>query len=205
MNLQSGPESASKNKALLPALERLGLPLFLFGAVFLVLTIGMIKLLSPDRFPVHIGGKVLRLTDLAAEQVRLKDEFNALTQTRQELIASQDLAPVLKQVHDRKAEMLPIGSVLLQVETLRSSFATSSIDPIALPGIQYDGAGKTLTLTGFVTDPAGGSNHILASFVDGLRSLPRISSVTEPEYVQVTSEAGLRTPFTLTLRFSDAS
>jgi len=188
---------------LLFAIADLGVPIFLFGAVFLVLTIGVTKLLSPDRFPVHIAEKVIRLSDLSAEEARLHAEHDALTVERAELLKSQDTAPVLSMVTARRNALFPIGSVLLSIEALRTSFRTTNLDPITLPTIEYDGAEQTLTLGGFVTDTTGGSNHILSNFVDGLRTLPTITSVSEPEYTQDTSELGVpRTPFILTLHFS---
>jgi hypothetical protein len=191
--------------ALVPALERVGPSILLFGGVFLTLTLLITGFLQPDRFPVHVGGKVIRLSDLAEEEKRLQDEHNALTLRRDELLQSQNTAPVLSQVYERRASMLPIGAVLLHVESLRASFRTSRIDPIAIPGVVFDGAAGTLVLTGMVTDATGGSNHILASFVDGLRALPALSSVSEPEYIQEQTLNGLRTPFTITIRFTDAA
>lgn len=200
-----GPDETppTMRTALLPALRDLGMPVFLFGVVFLGLTIGMTALLSPDRFPVHVAGKVIRLADLAAEEDRLHTEQNELTLRRQELIASQDAAPVLQAVMERKAEIFPVGSVLLGVEAARLSLRTNNLDPISLPRVEYRSDTHLLTLGGAVTDPTGGSNHLLSAFVDLLRELPLVTSVSEPEYTQELSETGVpRTPFTLTLRLS---
>ncbi|MEQ1849598.1 MAG: hypothetical protein ABL890_03345 [Candidatus Peribacteraceae bacterium] len=205
--MTSLPEAAvAPTKAgFLPVLERLGLPTFLFGIVFLLLTTGVTFLLTPDRFPVHVGGKVIRLADLAAEEQRLQDELDQLNQNREELVKSQDNAPILSQVYARRAEMLPIGTTLLSVESLRSSFRTTTIDPIAIPGVTFDSVTRSLVLRGRVTDPTGGSNHILASFVDGLRTLTTVSTVSEPEYIQEQTPEGMSTPFTITIRFADAT
>lgn len=204
----ASPESAPKSSitaTLLPAVADLGVPVFVFGVVFLLLTLGVTALLSPDRFPIKAGSSVIRLSELSAEHTRLVAEQETLTQEREELLKSQDEAPVLSQVSERQKEIFPIGSVLLSVEELRSSFATPNFDPISLPTIDYSADLKTLTLGGLVTDPTGGSSHLLSSFVDGLRSLPNVASVSEPEYIQQTNDQGMpTTPFTLTLRFTDA-
>jgi hypothetical protein len=55
---------------------------------------------------------------------------------------------------------------------------------------------------GEVRDPQGRSVQLLGSFVDGLRGIPLIQSVTEPEYrSDPVPSGGTVSPFTLSLIF----
>jgi len=185
------------------AVRDLGLPVFLFGVVFLLLTLGVTAVLSPDRFPVRTAGSVVRLSELTGEHSRLTAEKQTLEEERDTLLQSQDDAPVLQLVRERRDAMIPVGSVLLGVEAARASFVVRDIDPITLPVVSYDGSTHVLTLGGTVRDPAGGSSHLLSMFVDQLRALPFVTSVSEPEYIQRENPDGIpETPFTLTLRLS---
>lgn len=186
---------------LVPAIARLGLPVGIFGATFFLIALSLTMLFSPDRFPVRVGDKTVRLHELESEEKGLQNKKAELTEERRRILADSD-APVLHQVERLRSEMSPVGSAMLSVEDVRRSFRSPSADPISLPGVFFDGTANALVLDGEIRDTGGRSMQLLATFVDELRAIPDFVSVSEPEY---TSEplpgGGSLSKFTLTLRF----
>lgn len=193
--------------ALTLAISRLGLPLSIFGVALLLLTLALRLLLSPDRFPVRIGDKVVRLSELTQEEARLRAKHAELLRTRAVLFDEKS-APILLRTEKLRASALPLGPTLLRIDDLRRSFNSLGREPLSLPRIEFDRTTATLTLEGEMRDSGGRSIPLLASFVDALRKIPLLSSVSEPEYTHATDIQGLTyAPFTLHLRFhpSDGS
>lgn len=187
---------------LVPALARLGVSVGVFGGAFFLIALVLTMLFSPDRFPVHVGDKTVRLHELEAEEKDLIATKANLMSERQKILADSD-APVLHQVEKLRALTSPIGSALLGVEDVRQRFRTVSSDPISLPGISFDGQVNVLKLSGDVRDAGGRSMQILASFVDELRTLPFFESVSEPEYkAEPLQGGGTLSRFSITLRFA---
>ncbi|MDD5055156.1 MAG: hypothetical protein PHZ00_02710, partial [Candidatus Peribacteraceae bacterium] len=178
-----------------PALSRLGLSFFVFGAVFLGLMIGVTALVSPDRFPVHLRDRTVRLADLTAEQEKLTQEHATLLAARATL-EERVQAPVLRQVQSLRHGADPLGAALLAIDDVRTGLDAA----ISLPQVSFVAAAGTLKLGGEVRDPQGRSVQLLASFVDGLRALPLVASVTEPEYrVDPIPSGGTASPFILSI------
>ncbi len=190
--------------SVLKTVERLGVSVAIFGAVFLVIALAITMVVSPDRFPVRLGDSIVRLSELQAEEVKLKRMKGDLLEERQKLLQDSNV-PVLHQVEKLRQDILPVGSVMLAIEDVRKSFKVGTSDPIALPDIQFQSDTGKLVLTGLVRERSGQSLQILASFVDGLRRIPLLESVTEPEYIQNTEDEWYVSPFTITLTLHHAS
>lgn len=207
----SASASASEPEVLLPAVARLGVPVLLFGTVFLLLSFALTFLVSPDRFPVRMGDKVVRLSDLQTEEYSLKTRQAELLDERAKNLKDAD-APVLTQVTKLRSEFDAVGPLLLEVEKTRKSFAVGDNDPIRMPKVEYDAPTHRLTLGGDVTDPSGRSVSILSSFVDALRKLPMLqtdsgrTAVSDPsEYVQSSaSGGGTVSPFSIVITLPHA-
>lgn len=188
---------ASMVPVLLPAMARLGVPVLVFGACFLILVWAVTFLTSPDRFPVHTGDAIVRLQDLESRVQLLKSQKATLEKTRQQLQTTEK-APVLTQVASLSQATVPLGDVLLSIEEARSSLSHAPNALITLPRMEY--ADGTLTLGGDVRDASGRSMQILAEFVDSLRMVLAVVSVSEPEYVtRPRAEGGSISPFILIL------
>lgn len=173
--------------------------MLIFGAVFCLMSVALTYVVSPDRFPVKVGENTVRLKDLEDEERRLKAAYAELTEARARLLQSAD-APVLRQVETLRSMVVPIGSVLLGIEDVRRGFRIADADPVALSTVRYDGERRSVAIGGDVRDTAGRSMQILASFVDGLRSLPSVASVSEPEYrATPLTGGGTSSPFAVTL------
>lgn len=184
---------------LLPALSRLGVPVFIFGAVFLVLAFVLTILVSPDRFPVRVGDKIVRLSELQAEESELKRRQGDLLAVREKLLANSD-APVLRQAQLIRGGFNDPGAVLLELERVRKSFTVGDNDPVSLPRIEFDAEKNMFLLGGSVTDPNRRSIQILAAFVDALRRIPGLERVSEPDYAETDGPGGSSvTPFAITL------
>lgn len=195
------PSNASKgdtSPVLLPAIAKLGLPMLIFGVVFIILAWVLTMLVSPDRFPVRVGESIVRLADLQSEERRLKSKQAELLDERKEILENTD-APVLRQVEQRRAGTISIGGILQAVNDTRATFKLGASDPIAIPGVYFDLSHRKLTISGTVTDPGNRSIQILASFVDGLRKIPGVAAVSEPEYAAQESVA----PFSITLTLNN--
>jgi hypothetical protein len=193
------PKTAPQTDAavLLPALSKLGVPVGIFGAAFFVIAVVITLLFSPDRFPVRAGDKTVRLYDLESEERALKSRKAELLETRQKILGSSE-ATILRQVEKLRADITPVGTVLLGIETVRASFKAAGNDPISIPQVNFDGT--HLTIGGEVRDSSGRSMQVLASFVDELRALGAVTSVSEPEYKTNTLPDGTTvSPFTITL------
>lgn len=186
---------------LLPAVARLGVPVGIFGGAFFVIAVILTMLFSPDRFPVRVGDKTVRLHELEAEEKTLIVTKADLMEERKKILADSD-APVLHQVEKLRALTSPVGSALLSIEDVRRSFRIGNADPISLPGIAFSGETNAITLSGDVRDAGGRSMQILASFVDELRAIEAFESVSEPEYKSdPLPDGGTSSHFSLTLRF----
>lgn len=182
--------SPSESKSvLLPAFARLGVPVFVFGAVFCASMTLMRVLLTPDRFPVRTGESVVRLKDLAEERQSLKDKHARLLQERTDL-ETKTPTPVLQQIGTIVRVRPEIGAALGQIETSRRSFAIAGADPVTITVLSVRGAESAVTLTGEVRDRGDRSIQILAAFVDALRKSGRFAGVSEPEYIQSNPEGG---------------
>ncbi len=189
---------------LLSAIGKLGLSVALFGGVFLASTVFVTLIVTPDRFPVHIGGTIVRLKDLEAEQKALL-LAKANLQTRRSPVTGSK-APVLHQVQRIAETLAPVGQAMIAVDDVRASFKAGASDPISFPSVIVSGSGSKIFLGGQVRDTGGRSTQILAAFVDGLRSIPLVQSVSEPEYVQQNAAEGATvSPFSLTLTLKHAA
>ncbi len=207
MNGKNPTHSASpapSDGILLPAIERLGLPVFLFGVIFLLATLALTIILTPDRFPVRLGDRVVRLTDLESEQRSLLSQKADLEAAPSPIAESR--APVLHQLKALRSTIAPTGVAMLLVENARRSFTTVLADPIVFSSFSVGGSGSHIRLSGDVTDDGGRSMQILASFVDGLRAIPVVDTVTEPEYSQRKNDEGHTvSPFIITLTLKRAT
>lgn len=183
------PANSAGQHILLPAVARIGVSMLIFGTLFLILSFGLTYLVSPDRFPVHVGDSIVRLSALQQEELALQKRHAALLDERAALLQNSD-APVLIQVAALRTSIDDIGALLLEVDGVRRIFQTDSSDPISIPEVTYDGDTHVLTLGGTVTDPSGRSVSILSRFVDALRDIPRLQSTEKqrvsdpPSYTQ---------------------
>lgn len=191
-------------QVLLGVMERLGLPVFLFGFLFLILTTALTFVLTPDRFPVRIGDRVVRLIDLKDEQKKLLSEKANLT--AKEIAVPDSRAPVLRQLALLKPRVTSVGTVLLAIDDVRLRFKTDTVDPVSLPQITVNGSGTVITLGGVVKDSGASTMRTLASFVDGLRSIPSVLSVSEPEYTEKKDTDGVSlSPFSIVITLPHAA
>ena len=213
MQPESTPKShgdAPLRSVLLPAFERLGFPILLFGIVFFFVTLLVTLVLTPDRFPVRIGDRVVRLIDLEQEQKKLLVEKVDLEGKRDSSIDTR--APVLHQLGVLRSRIVPVGTVLLAIDDVRLRFKTARVDPISLPQISVSpsspssASGVTIKIGGEVRDGGGKTMQTLASFVDGLRAIPSVLSVSEPEYAEKTDPDGTTvSPFSISLTLIHAA
>ena len=200
MHPESTPKShedAATKRAFLPAFERLALPALIFGLLFFMATFGITMLLTPDRFPVRIGDRVVRLIDLETEQRALLVEKVELETNHDVSLDSR--APVLRQLAMLKPRVTPVGAALLAIDDVRLRFRTPTVDPISLPRV-FVASGTVIRIGGEVRDMGGSTMRTLASFVDGLRTIPFVLSVSEPEYSERKDADGTTvSPFVITL------
>lgn len=202
--------SPQQEKLVLTALSRLGIPVLIFGVLFFALSMALTYLVSPDRFPVRVGDRVVRLSQLEAEERDLEQKKVKLLEAREELLRNSD-ATVLTQVEKLRAEGDDVGRILLKINAVRRTFITGDIDPIRIPLIEYDHDTHVLTIGGEVTDPASRSVSILSRFVDALREIPDLAStekqtVSDPEeYAQKDlPDGGSVSPFTIRITLQHA-
>ncbi len=171
---------------LLAAMHRLGLSFSLFGSAFMLLMIGLQFLVTPDRFPVRIGQKVVRLSQLLSERASIQTVQAQLLSKREVAEASVPI-PITQKVRDLKKAALPIGRTVASVERVVEHIRQSSTS-IHIESLAYDGKG--LMLSGTIRDADARSIQVLASFVDALRLRSEIAAVSEPEYQQTASPDG---------------
>ncbi len=191
--------STKQTPAAFAAIDRMAVPVFVFGVVFAGAMMGLTYLTSPDRFPVRIGDKVVKLQDLADEEMALKSSEEKLMAARKEL-DEQVPTPVLRQISELRQRNADVGHAMQAVDEIRKSFALTGDSPVVIHRTWYSRAEGRLAIAGEVRDPAGRSMHILASFVDNLRSADSFASVSEPEYVQSETADGLVvSPFAISL------
>lgn len=183
---------------ILSAMHRLGLPLTIFGAIFCLLMVVVMVLLSPDRFPVTIGGDTVRIGTLLAQENALLTKESMLMKQHQQ-IQSVTPTPVLHQLTALTSVPSSIGPVLLAIEAARASFASANTpSPIRIESMTADTKGA-VHISGRAVDSDGRSMQILASFVDALRSDRRISAVSEPEYQTLADGTTHYSPYALTI------
>lgn len=187
-----------------PALERLGMPMLLFGATFLILVIGSAFLVTPERFPVRTGGTVIRIGDLTTERDQLLLEQGSLLQKRRE-ISLWTLTPVLHALKEASTQRTHLGSALLAIKDVQEEWGKEhDAQSLTLSFDRYDQG--VLEIQGAITHAHEDTMQSLASLVDMLRVLPDIRSVTEPEYIMETLKDGSkRTPFSLRITLAHAT
>jgi hypothetical protein len=188
-------------RVLLPAIEKLGLPVFLFGVVFVLGTLLLRVLITPDRFPVRIGDRVVPVGELEQTEKTLMIRQAELQDTRAKL-DQESRSPILHEVAKIRNDILPVGSVLLSVDQVRRSFGSDTTDPISLPGVEMSGGDGKIMISGEVRDLNGRSRDILTRFIDGLRAAGL--TVSEPEYLQNTAPDGSSvSPFTISINLKN--
>ncbi len=197
-------DDSTPGRVLLAAIERLSLPAFLFGVVFLCTMMIVTFILTPDRFPVRIGDRVVRLIDLEAEQGKLLLEKADLQAKEIDIVGTK--TPALYLLASVRPKIVPVGTVLLAIEHVRTRFKTETVDPISFPQISVGGSGTVIKVGGAVRDMGGSTMRTLASFVDQLRAIPMVESVSEPEYSERKDGDGTSiSPFSLTIILQHAS
>jgi hypothetical protein len=180
------------------AVDRMAVPVLVFGMVFALAMGALTYLASPDRFPVRIGDKVVKVQDLADEERALKEREAKLLQARKELDALVP-TPVLQEIEGLRAGNTDVGHAFKAVEAARKSFSLADDSPVTVTRTWYSRAEGRLAIGGEVRDPAGRSMHILASFVDNLRESGVFEKVSEPEYVQTEADGVVTSPFAISL------
>lgn len=164
---------------LLSAMHRLGVPTALFGGTFALAMFGMQFLVTPDRFPVRVGDKVVQLSQLLSER--------AAIQSVQAQLLSQDArdtavpTPVIQQVRALKGSAQPVSSAIYALDRTIARIGRTTAS-VTVDQLSCDG--KTIRLSGTVEDKDGKAIESLASFVDALRERSDFASVSEPEYAQ---------------------
>ena len=183
--------------------EHLALPVFVFGLTYAVAMVAVTVLTEPERFPVHLGqNEVVKLGDLEQEEVKLTARQAELSKLQGE-IDSQVPMPVLRQVRMLSAGRAPVGPALAAIGETQRSFRLGQFEAVTLSSVTYDAAHATLILDGQSRDQHERSIQVLASFIDGLRSLPLFASVQEPEYTDRIAPDGIHiSPFSITLAFA---
>ncbi|OGJ62008.1 hypothetical protein A3A67_01145 [Candidatus Peribacteria bacterium RIFCSPLOWO2_01_FULL_51_18] len=183
--------------AIIKTIEKSGLPIFLFGAIFFISSLGFKILLSPDRFPVRLPDRTVRIGDLVDEEKALRDREARLRETKA-MLDQANRSPVLHKVSKIKEDRLAVGDALSRVDEIRRTFIYGGIDPISLPGVEFQGDAGIVVVSGEVRDTGNRSQDILTRFIDGLRNAGL--RVSEPEYLQNSDpDGGTRSPFKISI------
>lgn len=181
----------------LSALYRLGMPMSIFGGVFLVLVLVLTQLFSVDRFPVRVGERTVRFADLLKEVHALEDELRTLKNQSAD-VRGLTPTPVLNTVQSIRSTFMAPGNAIVTIHQLTER-AASNGESVQIDQITFNGDDASVTLFGQVIDETR-SPAILASFVDALRASEMFSQVSEPEYQVIELSDGQKaTPFLLTL------
>lgn len=176
-------------------LGRLGAPACIFSGTLFALVLLLSIIMAPERFPIHLQGNVVQIKELKTEVRRLKTLEASLREQRLHM-KSDDASVLSSALATAKASILPVGRIFMEVERTRAMFG----DAIALPHVVWTGNIKTLVIGGVLKDPNGRSIQLLAAFVDGLRAIEGVVSVSEPEYTTSREPSGVSTtPFQLTI------
>ncbi len=180
-------------------MTRLGVPVFLFGITFLSIVIGVRLILSPGRFPVRLGAKIVRIADLEAEKSLLQSRKQELLSVQEDM-RKRVAGRVLQQVQTLRESFVKLPDALSSIEALRKNFTTESVF-IEFSSFSVLDDGSTLRIQGSVRDAYEHSLQSLTAFTDAIRALPYIRSFVEPEYIlEPLPGGGTRSPFTLVIQ-----
>jgi hypothetical protein len=191
--------------------RRLAAPFFLFSVVLASLLFLSQSFLLPLFTKVEIGGEAISLSEVRAKQTALAKELDQKETQRSNLLISvhDELYTALKNRKRGGADFLTLRTDLLRVLKDApggdsgggsATGAAAGGGEIFLSKISYDAANETLWLSGDVRGVGPRSMTVLATFVEELRALPSIESVTTPAFVRIDDPAsGPHSPFDITL------
>ncbi len=182
--------------------EFLAMPFLLFSTVFLLGCIAMLLILTPGRFPVQAGDKLVQFSDITAERDGLKAEHTDLL-SEANRVASITPTPVLNLIHGQGV-MTNIHSAraMSAIETAVLNFSSVGTRSVIVEFVHMDA--KSISLSGKVYDNEGRSVQLLASFVDRIRDSKLFTSVSEPEYKQLRDSNGAPySPFAIEAPFAN--
>ncbi len=183
--------SAQAKKALKDFLR---VPFFLFAFTLFIGSVLLLIVLTPSRFPVQTGERMVRFGDVTAERDALRAEQAKLLD-EQSRIASLTPTPTLNLIHGSRAfAAQQVATATAEFSDIAATFDTAlQIDFLRVHA-------SALSVSGMIRSDQGRSIALLASFVDRLRESPFFTSVSEPEYRQTRTQDGhLVAPFAINI------
>ncbi len=131
---------------------------------------------------------------------QLTSQIQALERQRDGSALSVHDAGYDRLIQDRQQS--PTIAALRGMLAAAAANVTPVPDAVHIGAIDYDETQKTATVTGDVRFVDVRSMTILSAFVDRLRAMPDVRSVTDPAYVRDDDpKTGPHSPFTVTLVF----
>lgn len=181
--------------------EFLAVPALVFSATLLVGAILLLVILTPGRFPVQSGTKLLHFSDLTSERDALRAEHEKLL-AEENRVTSLTPTPMLNRIFSIRTEhgagaLRAIGAF----EEVVQSFEVSKSNAVSIDFLHA--TLTSLSVSGNVRDNQGRSTQLLASFIDRLRESGSFTSVSEPEYQQTRGQDGsFVSPFAINTTFT---
>lgn len=185
------------------SVERVSQPLLWFaGALCILLGFSWLFLL-PEVTSVEVSGQRQSSRELVALHAGLQAQLAQVELRRDELLlpVTDPLFLGLRAMKLRAPSLVDLRSMIVQ----RAKEDGGPDGTIALEEIQMDASADTLTVAGDVRGVGPRSMTVLAQFVENLRHLPFVSSLTPPVFVRMEDEKiGQHSPFTMTITLSSS-
>ena len=162
---------------------RWAVSILFFGCTALILTLVVVVLTRPGRYPVTLGDSLLRLKEIDSAVTELRSEEQRLIAASDEL-RRRTPTPTVKQLDTFSVSRADVGTFLRDL--VRSMHTSHGVD-VVLTSIVQDS--KTVELHGEI-HAGEKSLRVTADFIDALRLSPAVLHVTEPEYILATAKDG---------------
>ena len=179
-------------------LLRIGLPFFLFSAVFALLLTASWAFLLPRYTRIEVGGTPRTVEELKGYAATLTAHIAQKEEERRMLILPIH-DPAYDMLKEVRRDRIPIDDYRAKVEEHARQLAGRD-DVIMLEEFAYNPAAKRIFLRGDVRNTGLGSMTTLADFALSLDKLPFVASHTIPSFIRTEDEGiGMHSPFEITL------
>jgi hypothetical protein len=193
----SVPFPASARLRFADLMARTGVPFFLFSATLTMLLLFSWLMLLPRITKVEVSGTARDPAEMLAYKSQLVAEIVADEQARRDAVLM---------LHDADYDRLKTAKETpLSFENIRSAIFSQAAslgekNAVTVGNLTYDLAGKSVRLQGDVRNVASRSMTVLAQFVEAVRALPFVASLTPPPFAREEGPDGPHSSFDFTFR-----
>ncbi|MFH0769795.1 MAG: hypothetical protein V1926_00275 [Candidatus Peregrinibacteria bacterium] len=180
-------------------LQVIAVPMFLFGCTLALFLLLSLWLLLPRFTSVQADGRQLSQSELATFVHDLQAKITA-AETKRDALVTPGREGVHAALVRRKTGTVTALRARAEIEAVAARMVLQTPDAVHLSSLHFFPLTRCVELAGSVHSVGPRSMTVLAQFVETLRSLPWVSSVTLPRFAREEDpEHGTFSPFVFQL------